>query len=266
MEFEVASKDVSGTAPWASAFQSPTHHLHRRGRGFTHIEGGYAASLDRPNLVSVKPEDIAALRVEYETAGLRRADLDANPFAQFDGWFSDAVAAEVTQANAFVLATADAEGRPSARALLMKDMTADGLVFFTNRASRKGDQMSANPHAAACFVWLDIHRQVRVEGSVELLSDATSDAYFESRPPGSRLAAAASAQSQVVADRAALEDARSELARRFPDGDVPRPPTWGGYLLRPDMFEFWQGRQDRFHDRFRYSMESGIWQVSRLAP
>lgn len=214
----------------------------------------------------MKPEDIAALRVEYETAGLSRQDMAGDPFDEFARWFDGAVAAGVSQANAFVLATADESGRPSARAVLMKEMSERGLVFYTNRASRKGQDLAANPRAAACFVWMELHRQIRVEGHVVKVDDSASEAYFASRPVGARLAAAASAQSEVVADRRTLEDTRSDLAARYPDGDVPRPSNWGGYLIVPDTFEFWQGRPDRFHDRLRYRAEDGRWVIERLAP
>lgn len=210
---------------------------------------------------------IAELRIEYETAGIDEEVLGDDPVAAFQRWFDDAADAGVEQPNTFVLATADTEGRPSARALLMKDLSAEGgLVFYTNRASRKGGELAVNPRAAGCFVWLPLHRQVRIEGPVTIVSDEESDAYFASRPPGSRLAAAASPQSRVVAGRADLEARYDALEENHPDADVPRPPTWGGYRLMPEVFEFWQGRPNRFHDRIRYRRSSGGWETDRLAP
>lgn len=209
---------------------------------------------------------MATLRIEYETAGLSRAQMASDPFVEFSTWFEAAAAAGVNQPNAFVLATATPEGAPAARAVLMKDLTPAGLTFYTNRASRKGVELAANPRAAACFVWMDLHRQVRIEGAIAPVDDATSDEYFDSRPPGARLAAAASAQSSVVEGRADLDARLAELRRQYPDGAVPRPADWGGFLLVPEVFEFWQGRPDRFHDRIRYRREGDSWVRERLAP
>ena len=217
-------------------------------------------------MTAVRPPDLAALRVEYESTGLSRADMAADPFDEFALWFEAAVAAGVDQANAFVLATASADGAPSARAVLMKDFSTAGIVFYTSTASRKGRELAENPRAAACFVWLDLHRQIRLEGGVEEVAPAISDAYFRSRPPGSRLAAAASPQSAVVSDRATLDARWDELAATYPDGDVPRPEWWGGFRILPDVFEFWQGRPNRFHDRVRYRRRDGDWVTERLAP
>ena len=215
---------------------------------------------------AVEPAAIAALRVEYETVGLTRAAMATDPFDEFDIWFGAAVAAGVDQPNTFVLATATSDGAPSARAVLMKDVSHAGLVFYTNTASRKGAELADNPRAAACFVWIGLHRQIRVEGGIELVDNATADEYFRSRPPGSRLAAAASPQSAVVESRAVLDDRWAELAESHPDGEVPRPREWGGYRLIPEVFEFWQGRPNRFHDRIQYRLESGKWTSLRLAP
>lgn len=209
---------------------------------------------------------MASLRVEYETKGLSRADMAPDPVVEFSSWFIEAVAAGVNQPNAFVLATADANGAPSARAVLMKDLSEDGLVFYTNRESRKGRELGENPRAAACFVWIDLHRQIRLEGNVEPVDAATSDEYFASRPRGARLAAAASNQSAPVENRQVLDDRLSELASAYPDGDVPRPEAWGGYRIDPEVFEFWQGRPDRFHDRIRYRRNVSGWVMDRLAP
>lgn len=212
------------------------------------------------------PAAIAAIRIEYENAGLRRAKMSPDPFQEFDAWFGGAVAAGIDQPNAFVLATATTDGVPSARAVLMKDVTPAGVVFYTNSSSRKGQELAENPRAAACFVWMGLHRQIRIEGGVEAVDDATADEYFRSRPSGSRLAAAASPQSAVVESRDVLDDRWAQLAAAHPDGDVPRPDHWGGFRIVPEMFEFWQGRPNRFHDRIRYRYESGTWIRQRLAP
>lgn len=210
--------------------------------------------------------DIAALRVEYESVGIDPVDMADDPVEEFTSWFTAAVEAGVTELNAFVLATATPDGRPSARAVLLKEIGPEGLSFFTNLDSRKGRELRDNPRAAGCFVWIDLHRQIRVEGHVTQVPDDIADAYFASRPPGSRLAAAVSAQSEVVESRAVLDEAYEELQEKHPDGDVPRPPRWGGFRIVPDEFEFWQGRPNRFHDRVRYRLVGESWMKERLAP
>lgn len=206
------------------------------------------------------------LRVEYEVAGIDPDELSADPFDEFGLWFTAAVDAGVEQANSFVLATSTSRGVPSARAVLLKQYGPNGFIFFTNRASRKGTELSENPVAAGCFVWLPLHRQVRLEGRVEMTDPDMADAYFNSRPDGSRVASAASPQSSVVPSRAHLEALYAEVANRHPDGNVARPDTWVGYRIIPTIFEFWQGRPDRFHDRVRYRIEDGEWVKERLAP
>lgn len=210
--------------------------------------------------------DIAALRVEYESVGIDPGDMADDPVEEFTSWFTAAVEAGVTELNAFVLATATPDGRPSARAVLLKEIGPEGLSFFTNLDSRKGRELRDNPRAAGCFVWIDLHRQIRVEGDVTQVPDEIADAYFASRPPGSRLSAAVSAQSEVVESRAVLDEAYEELQERHPGGDVPRPPRWGGFRIVPDEFEFWQGRPNRFHDRVRYRLVGESWMKERLAP
>ena len=206
------------------------------------------------------------LRVEYRSTPLELTDLDPDPFVQLSRWIDAAVAAEVEEPNAFVLATSGDDGRPAARAVLLKGLSPDGLVFFTNYRSRKAAELAANPQASAVFLWVPIRRQVRVEGVVEKVAPQVSDEYFASRPVEARLASAASPQSEVVESRQYLEEMLDELRRAYPDGEVPRPEHWGGYCLVPDYFEFWQGREARFHDRFRYVQSKTEWRIDRLAP
>jgi pyridoxamine 5'-phosphate oxidase len=208
----------------------------------------------------------ASIREEYENDGLRRGDLAADPFEQFELWMGAALEAQVPEPNAMVLATSDAAGRPSARTVLLKGSDRSGLVFFTNTASDKGRQLNANPRAALCFLWLPLHRQVRVEGHAEPVSDAEADAYFSSRPRGAQLASAASPQSAPVADRSVLETRLAAIETELGDAPVPRPAHWSGYRVVPDIYEFWQGREHRFHDRFRYTRSRGGWSIQRLAP
>ncbi len=209
---------------------------------------------------------ITALREEYESEGLRRAMLDADPIRQFDTWFQAALDGGVAQANAMVLATATPDGRPSARAVLLKAFDDRGFVFYTNLTSRKGRELAGNPRAALCLVWQQLHRQVRIEGATEVVSGAEADAYFVSRPYEAQLAAAASPQSSPVASRAELETRLEQFRARYPRPPVPRPPTWTGVRVVPDAIEFWQGRQFRLHDRFLYRRTAGGWDVQRLAP
>ena len=206
------------------------------------------------------------LRVEYRSAPLEQSDLDPDPFVQLSRWLDAAAAAEVEEPNAFVLATTGEDGRPAARAVLLKGLSPEGLVFFTNYRSRKAAELAGNPQASAVFLWMPIRRQVRVEGFVEKVTERVSDEYFASRPLEARLASAASPQSEVVESRQYLEQLLEDLRRAYPDGDVPRPTHWGGYRLIPDSFEFWQGREARFHDRFRYVQSPGGWRIDRLAP
>jgi pyridoxamine 5'-phosphate oxidase len=208
----------------------------------------------------------ADLRRDYARAGLSEADAADDPIAQFTRWFDEALAAGLPEPNAMTLATATPDGRPSARVVLLKGFDERGFVFFTNRHSRKGRELAANPHAALAFFWPELERQVRVEGAVTPAGEAESDAYFASRPLGSRLGAWASPQSEVIAGRDVLDRAVEELAARF-GGDVPRPPHWGGYRVSPDAVEFWQGRPSRLHDRLRYARRpDGGWLRERLAP
>ena len=205
------------------------------------------------------------MRRSYRRMGLSEDDLAATWLRQFEHWLADAVAAGIGEPNAMVLATADEQGRPSARTVLLKGVDDRGFVLFTNRESRKGRELAANPRASLLFPWHDLQRQVIAEGPVERLTAEEDDAYFATRPHGSQLGAVASPQSRVVPSREVLKRAFDEAAGRYPDA-VPRPEHWGGLRLRPDAVEFWQGRPDRLHDRLRYRRENGVWVVERLAP
>jgi pyridoxamine 5'-phosphate oxidase len=208
------------------------------------------------------------LRENYDREKLEVEGLQQSPFKQFDLWFKDAQAAGVKEPNAMTLATCSPEGMPSARVVLLKDYGEVGFSFFTNYESRKGAELALNPNAALVFLWLDLHRQVRIEGKVEKLSAAQSEAYFHSRPRGSQIGAWASPQSAVLSDKAVLESRVEALEQQYLGQEkLPLPPFWGGYLLRPSMIEFWQGRPNRLHDRFRYTpAQEGAWNVERLAP
>lgn len=191
---------------------------------------------------------------------------DPDPFAQFRAWFEGATAAGLHEPTAMILATVDGAGRPSARAVLLKGIDARGFVFFTNYGSRKARELAGNPHAALVFLWTPLQRQVRVEGVVERVSAAESDAYFASRPRGSQLGAWASAQSEPVASRAELDTTLREVTAHFAGRNVPRPSHWGGLRVVPEAVEFWQGRRDRMHDRLLYSRAALGWTISRLSP
>ena len=220
--------------------------------------------------------DVSHLRRDYSLTGLDEADALADPIAQFQSWFADVLEADRHDPTAMTLATVDRDGRPSARIVLLKGYDERGFVFFTNYASRKGRELEENPRAALVFYWPDFDRQVRVEGTVERASREESEEYFRSRPRGSRLGAWASPQSTVIDGREELERRLREVEERFPAGDagdaadiedVPPPDFWGGYRLRPEVIEFWQGRPSRLHDRLRYSrLPEGGWKIERLSP
>ena len=208
-------------------------------------------------------------RADYVKRGLARSDLDADPIQQFREWYELAVECspgDWFEIASMTLATADAAGRVSARVILFKGIDESGLLFFTNYESEKGRQIASNSRAALVFFWPQLARQVRVEGQVTKTNAATSDAYFASRPHGSQVSAVVSAQSRVIASRELLEDAAAELESRYERSGIPRPQTWGGYRLEPDWFEFWQGRENRLHDRFRYRRNNDVWVIERLCP
>jgi pyridoxamine 5'-phosphate oxidase len=210
--------------------------------------------------------NIAELRKEYARERLDESDVAHEPFAQFSRWFDEALNSGFAEPHAMTLATVGAGGRPSARIVLLKGLDARGFVFFTNYESRKAHELAANANAALLFHWIELERQVRIEGKVSKVEPAESDAYFASRPLASRWSAWASPQSQVLPDRASLEQRLAEVSARLGD-DPRRPPHWGGYRLEPGMLEFWQGRQSRLHDRIRYTREPGDrWRIERLAP
>jgi len=210
--------------------------------------------------------DLAALRRDYALATLDERDVEADPIRQFERWFADAAAARVPEPNAMTLSTATRDGVPSARIVLLKGVDANGFAFYTDYRSRKGAELAENPLAALTFLWKEIERQVRITGSVSRVSTHESDAYFRTRPLGSRLGAWASHQSAVLASREELEARVQDVIGRFPDGDVPLPPHWGGFRVAPDEIELWQGRPDRLHDRLLYRRGERGWEISRLSP
>ncbi len=222
----------------------------------------------RPGLSShiVNEDHWARLRRDYEALGLDEAEMADDPIRQFQDWFEAVESVGIEEPNAFVLATVDGDGRPSARAVLMKGLTDEGLVFYTNLESPKSSDLRDTRLAAATFVWIPVHRQVRFEGTAEQVGDPESDRYFAERPRGAQIAAHASRQSNVISSRDVLDASFAEVEASFGNKEVPRPEWWGGWLIRPESVEFWQGRPNRFHDRVRYVMADGEWKKERLAP
>lgn len=212
------------------------------------------------------PPSIADLRREYALASLDERDVAPDPVAMFSRWFAEAQAADVAEPNAMTLATASADGAPSARMVLLKGVDDGGFVFFTDYRSRKAAELDANPRAALVFHWVELERQVRIAGSVARVAREETEAYFRTRPLGSRLGAWASEQSSVISGRAVLDARLRDAETRFPGEDVPAPPHWGGYRLAPGAVEFWQGRASRLHDRIRYVRRGAAWAIERLSP
>jgi pyridoxamine 5'-phosphate oxidase len=211
--------------------------------------------------------DLTSLRGKYTTKGLDIKDLDTDPFKQFEVWFNEAINAKLTEPNAFSLATVGLDMMPSIRTVLLKIFDENGFVFFTNYKSTKAKQIEENPKASALFPWLPLERQVKIEGSIEKISTKESLKYFLSRPKGSQIGAWVSHQSEVISSRSLLEQKFDEIKRKFVNGEVPFPSFWGGYIIKPLKIEFWQGGQDRLHDRFLYELqEDKSWTISRLAP
>ena len=211
-------------------------------------------------------KDIANIRKDYIQGVLSEQDILPDAIQQFEKWWSEAIASEIEEPNAMTLATINEQGFPSARIVLVKDISEQGFSFFSNYNSDKGQQINAQNRGALLFFWKELERQVRIEGTIEKLSDADSDAYFASRPRGSRIAAWSSPQSEIIADRSVLDQRAAEFEEKFQNQDVPRPPHWGGYLVRPLSIEFWQGRSSRMHDRLKYIKEGNGWKIERLAP
>jgi pyridoxamine 5'-phosphate oxidase len=211
--------------------------------------------------------NIADLRQNYTRAGLTEAEAAVDPFQQFRTWFQQTLEAQLLEPNAMTLATTTADGKPSARMVLLKDFDERGFVFYTNYESLKAQQLVENPFAALVFWWAELERQIRIEGRVEKISDRESDAYFDSRPIDSQIGAWTSNQSQVVASREVLEQRQKDLEQKYQNEEIPRPTHWGGFRVVPSVIEFWQGRPSRLHDRLRYTLQAdGSWVRERLSP
>ena len=213
------------------------------------------------------PATIADIRKNYSQKKLSEKKADANPMKQFAKWWKQAVDSKIDEVNAMTLATASATGMPSARIVLLKSVSADGFIFFTNYNSHKGKELEENPFACLVFFWKELERQIRITGTIEKVSAAESDEYFHSRPVGSRIGAWASPQSSVITSRETIEANIVKYEQEFAGTEITRPPHWGGYIVRPTLIEFWQGRPNRLHDRLQYSkLQSDMWNIERLAP
>jgi pyridoxamine 5'-phosphate oxidase len=210
--------------------------------------------------------NIADIRKDYQKESLSESDVKSDPFLQFDVWWADALASEIDEVNAMTIATASPDGKPSARIVLLKGYDPQGFVFFSNYHSHKGMQIEKNPFCSLVFFWKELERQVRIEGSIQKISAEESDAYFYSRPVSSRIGAWASPQSKTIPSRNVLEENVIALEKSFADKEIERPAHWGGYVVKPNLVEFWQGRSSRLHDRIQYSLTEDKWKIERLAP
>ncbi len=228
-----------------------------------------AASIDshsyEPQVFMIQ-DTLLSLKTTFATRPFNESDVAASPFLQFQQWFDEALQVDINEANAMVLATASPTGQPSARVVLLRNMDDRGFVFFTNYESHKGQDIAANPQVELLFYWQALGRQVRIQGSIEKVSEAESLEYFQERPRDSRIGAWASRQSSVLSSRAVLEQRVQDYEKKFDSTDVPLPPFWGGYRVLPQHVEFWQGRESRLHDRIRYRRVDGIWIIERLSP
>lgn len=211
-------------------------------------------------------KDISSIRKEYALKQLDESEVDKNPFVQFGFWFNDALEAEVNEPNAMILSTVSPERRPSSRVVLLKGFDENGFTFFTNYKSRKALHIETNPFASLLFFWPELERQIRIEGEIIKVSPEESDEYFNTRPEGSKIGAWVSPQSSVIKSRAFLESIKMVIEGQFANKPISRPPNWGGFRLKPNLIEFWQGRPNRLHDRVQYSHSTGSWKIERLAP
>ncbi|MEO5891351.1 MAG: pyridoxamine 5'-phosphate oxidase [Ferruginibacter sp.] len=211
--------------------------------------------------------NIAGIRKDYILQTLQETEVETNALNQFGRWWQDAISSAIDEVNAFTLATTTLDGKPSARIVLLKGYDENGFVFFTNYTSNKGNELAKNPKVAMVFFWKELERQVRIEGVAEKVSTEESDSYFASRPEGSRIGAWASPQSNIIENRSVIEDNVLKYQQKFADQPIPRPGHWGGYRVKPNQVEFWQGRSSRLHDRLQYTLqENGSWKIERLAP